>query len=251
MRAPRPSSGPTIDRMMRRASVLSVVLLVAGSLAPAGASGRVTLEADKQRYVPGEAISITLINATQRRHTFRNPWLLKRGDDVVAKRRFPDRVLRPGESITWSIVRPQCPPDQEQPCPGESPWRAGRYRAIVRTSAGKLVDRFLLGNYYTLGFRNFDTEFTVFVARQKAMDLIDAELEEAEDERNLIVSGIVRGKRPYNPTWSYTMAPLSIVAGEVFIEVCDASPHYVEENLDDWRGDRWCPWDSYPRRVGR
>ena len=66
-----------------------------------------------------------------------------------------------------------------------------------------------------------------------------------------IVSGIVRAKRPFNQPWSYTMGPQSIVLGQAFIEVCDASPTYVENHRADWLGQRWCPWSSYVKHAGR
>jgi hypothetical protein len=56
---------------------------------------------------------------------------------------------------------------------------------------------------------------------------------------------------PYNQPWSYKMGSRSIVLGEAFIEVCDASPTSVENHREDWLGKRWCPWSSYVKRAGR
>ncbi|MFN2388618.1 MAG: hypothetical protein ABR575_03290 [Actinomycetota bacterium] len=61
----------------------------------------------------------------------------------------------------------------------------------------------------------------------------------------------MRRGRPYNPAWSYTVGPSSIFVGEVFVEVCDASPEYVEENRREWLGEQWCPWSSNVQAVGR
>jgi hypothetical protein len=41
------------------------------------------------------------------------------------------------------------------------------------------------------------------------------------------------------------------VLGEVFIEVCDAAPRYVERHKKAWLGERWCPWSSYVSKTGR
>jgi hypothetical protein len=46
------------------------------------------------------------------------------------------------------------------------------------------------------------------------------------------------------------MGPHSIVLGEVFVEVCDGSPFYVQRHRKEWLGERWCPWDSYVKRIG-
>jgi hypothetical protein len=47
------------------------------------------------------------------------------------------------------------------------------------------------------------------------------------------------------------MGPSSIVLGEVFVEVCDGDPNYVERHRREWLGERWCPWSSYVKREGR
>jgi hypothetical protein len=47
------------------------------------------------------------------------------------------------------------------------------------------------------------------------------------------------------------MGTRSIVLGQVFTEVCDASPTYVQNHRADWLGRRWCPWSSYVKRAGR
>jgi hypothetical protein len=75
--------------------------------------------------------------------------------------------------------------------------------------------------------------------------------EAAAEDKTLIVSGIVRDAARYNPDWSYTMGPGTIVLGEVFTEVCDANPNHVENNRRAWMGQRWCPWSSYVEREDR
>ena len=54
---------------------------------------------------------------------------------------------------------------------------------------------------------------------------------------------------PYNPRWSYHLDPASISFFQCAIEVCDASPQYVEEHLSEvggafLPGSTWCPWSS-------
>jgi hypothetical protein len=106
------------------------------------------------------------------------------------------------------------------------------------------------GRFFTLGFRGSDQTFVILVREQKAIRALRADLSKPVSERR-IVSGIVRAKRPFNRPWSYTMGPRSIVLGQVFIEVCDASPAYVESNRAEWLGHRWCPWSSYVKHAGR
>jgi hypothetical protein len=103
------------------------------------------------------------------------------------------------------------------------------------------------GRFFTLGFDGSDQTFVIRVREHRAIRELRADLEKPRSERR-IVSGIVRRGRPYNEAWSFTMGPYTIVLGEAFIEVCDASPDYVESHRRDWRGQRWCPWSSYVER---
>jgi hypothetical protein len=106
------------------------------------------------------------------------------------------------------------------------------------------------GQFFTLGFEGSNKTFVVLAREQKAIRALRADLSKPRSERR-IVSGIVRTGKPYNRTWSYTMGPWSIVLGDAFIEVCDASPTYVQNHRAAWLGQRWCPWSSYVKRAGR
>lgn len=48
----------------------------------------------------------------------------------------------------------------------------------------------------------------------------------------------------YNPGFSYRMIPDKINFGEFWVDVCDATPCYVEKNVAAWvvRPRTWCPW---------
>jgi hypothetical protein len=71
-----------------------------------------------------------------------------------------------------------------------------------------------------------------------------------EEKIRVHVQGtIVKAKANYNPDYSYHLDPATIDFFEFAIEVCDAAPSYVEENLDDiggalLPGNGWCPWTS-------
>ena len=82
------------------------------------------------------------------------------------------------------------------------------------------------GAFFTLGFKGSDRTFVLLAQEQKAIRELRADLSKPRSERR-IVSGIVRTGKPYNQPWSYTMGSRSIVLGQVFTEVCDASPTYV------------------------
>ncbi|MFD5872161.1 calmodulin [Streptomyces sp. NPDC060322] len=63
---------------------------------------------------------------------------------------------------------------------------------------------------------------------------------------------IVKKKAPYNPAFSYHLDPATISFFEVNSntrEDCDASPHYLEDHLDEaggafLPGGYWGSWDS-------
>jgi hypothetical protein len=106
------------------------------------------------------------------------------------------------------------------------------------------------GKFFTLGFKGRDATFVILAREQRVIHALRADLAKPRRERR-IVSGIVRPRRGYNRPWSYTMGSRSIIVAEVFVEVCDASPAYVENHREDWLGKRWCPWSSYVKRAGR
>ncbi|HEV3472419.1 MAG TPA: hypothetical protein VG408_04335, partial [Actinomycetota bacterium] len=60
--------------------------------------------------------------------------------------------------------------------------------------------------------------FVIWVREERPIRQLRNDLDQPESDRR-IVSGIVRRAKPYNPDWSFTMGPASIVLGEVFVEV--------------------------------
>lgn len=234
--------------------LLSVALVLGSALpVPAGGSGP-ELRTRANRYNIGKNVGITLVNGSSPL-TFENPWRVKNSRDRTVARLFwedHETRLAADERVAWvwDATRSSCATDGTCTAVGGSV-PAGRYTAVVRTDAGKLRTSFLIGQYFTVGFDSWpEAEFVVFAARQKAVDEMHAEAEAEEPTK--IVSGIVNARhKPYNPDWDFTMRPRTIVLGEVFMEVCDGSPYYVQEHRRDWHGTRWCPWSSYVKRVGR
>ncbi|MFP5298003.1 MAG: hypothetical protein ACLGHL_03320 [Actinomycetota bacterium] len=240
--------------MKIRIALVMALSIVLGA-APSGAAPA-QLTTDMVRYRSGEIVNISVKNTGARSLHVRSPIeVIDRADGtVVAAYRFSEvKRLRPGRTFTWAwdqwrgtcsgdCSRPDVsPPDLVDPA---------RYKVRVETSGGTFSQPFSIGEFFTLGFEGRDVTFSLFTHIPEVIDQLRAEAE-AED-KTLIVSGVVRrGKHRYNPDWSFHMGPGSIVTGEVFMEVCDASPEYVEENLDDWKGQQWCPWSSYVQSAGR
>lgn len=76
----------------------------------------------------------------------------------------------------------------------------------------------------------------------------EAELDRPFPERRLFPIGpIARGDGGHNVPWSWHFVPDRWELAEVSIEVCDATPEYVEANLDyfvDTLGS-CCPWGAH------
>lgn len=216
-----------------------VVVAVVLAMLPVGASGGgadVALKTDKKRYLDSENARVTLFNDGDQRIELRGGEIRDaRSGDIMVR-------LRPN--------RPFLPPSSEHNWTWIHRGNAGSYVATVRTSARRLRVAFEIGAYFTLGFEGSDASFVIYPTKERPIRQLRADLEEPEGERR-IVSGIVERGRNYNPAWSYSMGHASIILGEVFVEVCDASPSYVENHRNQWMGERWCPWSSHVEREGR
>jgi hypothetical protein len=48
----------------------------------------------------------------------------------------------------------------------------------------------------------------------------------------------------YNPGYSYRLDPAQVSIAEIWTEVCDAAPCYIEADPEAWFGNPgdWCPW---------
>lgn len=48
----------------------------------------------------------------------------------------------------------------------------------------------------------------------------------------------------FNPGYSYRLVPSEVTFGEVWTEVCDAAPCYIEDDAMAWfeNPNQWCPW---------
>lgn len=230
-------------RKNRFVVVMLCAVLLSSPLAATGAPGNVEFGATKARFLDTEDAEIRLVNNTGRRIELVRGTIRKaKSGDMMARLDPETRFLGPGDAHEWVWLHEG---------------NAGLYRAVFRTSVGKFVGTFEVGAYFTLAFRCDDTDdcepvdpFVIFVRTDKPIRQLRTDLGREEDQRR-IVSGVVRGGKRYNPSWSFTMGPGSIVLGEVFIEVCDAHPNFVENHRRRWMGERWCPWSSFVASEGR
>ena len=244
---------------MKRLLAISVTLLVLATAFPASGAARPVLLVGNSRNVMGTDVRITLVNRGDSPLTFENPWVVRDSKGQPHGRFYwaeeSERTIAPGESRTWRWDGTPNSCGSDGACTDVGGMSgADRYTATVKTSAGEVRASFLMGRYFTLGFRCGESDcdydpFAVFVARHGAMRTMMHEARSSEPTQ--IVSGIVKGAKPYNSNWSYTMGPRTIVLGEVFTEVCDSNPRYVENHRRAWRGERWCPWSSYVKKIGR
>ena len=231
-------------------SVLAALPATAQTVAPADPE----LTTDRQRYRSEAPVTITLMNQAEYPLSFENPWRVENSQgETVARLTWADEANPVGQgdtrTWTWDQSPNDCGPDGCTEVGGYVP--PGRYTAIVETQDGPARTSFLIGEYFTVGFDSRpNIEFVVFAAERTAVEQMREQA--AAEDKTMNVSGIVRpGRTGYNSDWKFTMAPTSIILAEVWIEVCDGSPYYVERNRDEWKGERWCPWSSYVKRVGR
>lgn len=240
----------------RSLSVAAVLTSISLAL-PAAAVARIDpqLTSDRQRYRSQVSVAITLMNRADYPLEFENPWRIENSDgETVARFSWADEANPVGQGDTRTWTWDQSPNDcgSDGACTDVGGYvPPGRYTAIVETQDGQARTTFLIGEYFTVGFESRPKlEFVVFAAEAQAVEQMRSEA--VAEDKTLIVSGIVRpGHTGYNPDWKFTMGPTSIVLGEVWIEVCDGSPYYVQRHRDEWKGQRWCPWSSFVKRVGR
>lgn len=240
--------------MKRTVCVAAALIVLWASSVSASPVHNPKFHAAPGRFAPGEVVSIVLVNEGTTDVTMGKTWDLSyRDGDGTAFYQWPDDqlVVAPGEQRVWQwdqLVN-QCYGECQNVRAGD-PAQAGRYEVTTTVDGNEETARFSLGQYFTLGFESRPgTEFSVFAASQPEVDRMTAEA--SASDKTLIVSGVVRKGRTYNGAWNFSMGPRSIVLGEVFIEVCDASPYYVQRHRSEWLGERWCPWSSFVESVGR
>jgi len=83
--------------------------------------------------------------------------------------------------------------------------------------------------------------FRIFLGDQTRI----AEAEALIGKSGKFVLGTVRsGDGAFNQPWSWRLDPASVQFVENAIEVCDGCPSFVEDDLQSWVGQTYCPWSS-------
>ncbi len=250
--------------MKRLAALFLVVFLL---IVPTGAAAKrdpLVFRTQSERYLLGRDVEIRFVNHTGKRVWMGKKWaLVDRDGNEVAQYLWPkgSRRVEPGDNRVWIWDQrtSRCYGECQNVWEGD-PADYGRYKVRMKAvyRAGDVVlhnqlsTKFDIGTFFTVEFDSHpDASFVVFPNEREVIEAMRAELERPEEERQMVI-GIVRARSErYNGDWSYVMGEGSMHLAEVAIEVCDASPYYVEENLDDWRGEQWCPWSSNVAHEGR
>ncbi|MCX8071036.1 MAG: hypothetical protein N3C12_01105 [Candidatus Binatia bacterium] len=96
-----------------------------------------------------------------------------------------------------------------------------------------------------------DERFRVHIQDSETLELAERIL--AGKEQPKIVTGELRcGHGNFNGPWSWHLDPATVGFADIAIELCDACPSFVEEELDYWLHTvaRYCPWTAeIVRRV--
>lgn len=221
---------------------LAAALAVLIAVTVAGATPGISFGTGRARMLDTRDVTLRLTNNTDHRiELFGGAIRDARNDELQVRLKPERRYLPPDSEHSWTWIHN-----------GD----AGRFVARFRTSEGTVTDDFELGAYFTISFRCDGPDcqpvdpFVIWVREERPIRQLRDDLQRPEWQRR-IVSGIVRRSKPYNPNWSYSMGPASIVLGEVFTEVCDAHPNHVENHRKRWMGERWCPWSSFISAEGK
>ncbi len=118
-----------------------------------------------------------------------------------------------------------------------APAKAGNKQQTVEELSGGIIATFdVVGE-----------QFRVWVTNPETIQQI-RDLEAGRNEANIPIGRILRGPGAgsHNAPWSWHLDPEDISMAEMTIEVCDARPSYVEENVDEFVDNvqRYCPWSA-------
>lgn len=91
----------------------------------------------------------------------------------------------------------------------------------------------------------------VFELKDQKMIAKARNIVSGNEKEDIHVRGIItKGRADYNESWPFHLVPNTISFFGNATEVCDATPNYVEEHLDQvgvggfLPGSGWCPWSS-------
>jgi len=91
-------------------------------------------------------------------------------------------------------------------------------------------------------------DFIIWTADAEIIALSREQLNLSKDAVKKHIHGIIKaGDGEYNQPWSWHIDPDNWELADASIELCDGSPTYIEDNLEDWikTVGYYCPWGSY------
>lgn len=113
-------------------------------------------------------------------------------------------------------------------------------------SASEVMSKFL---YQHRAAKDEQGQFVVVTNDSEVITKIRDELNRPDSERHLIINGPIKyGNGGHNLQWHWHFIPSQFNLADRTIEVCDATPAFVEENVEYFVGNvkRYCPWHARP-----
>jgi hypothetical protein len=92
-------------------------------------------------------------------------------------------------------------------------------------------------------FRVVSDVFRASITNAMGIDQVLA-LWRGQSQAKIPVGELECGNGTFNCGWTWRMSPASITFAEVTIEVCDATPSYVQGNCASFPNGRYCPWSA-------
>jgi hypothetical protein len=126
-------------------------------------------------------------------------------------------------------------------------------RDLLIVTGAVIIAVLIAGSYLYLSSQSGGVYFVVDVLGERfTMLVVDQQsITEALDNMNGLNSmhpiGVLQfGDGGFNKPWSWHYKPETVRMTEISAEVCDAEPHFVQENLDYWVNtvQYYCPWSA-------
>ena len=97
------------------------------------------------------------------------------------------------------------------------------------------------------------TKFVVEMTKERTIRKARGIIAGTYTRQDRAISGeIMEGPTAHNPMWQFSLDAPTVRFFSFAIEVCDATPGYVENHLEEWMQSpllkRWCPWTSVLER---
>jgi hypothetical protein len=133
-------------------------------------------------------------------------------------------------------------------------------RELIIVTGAVIIALVTAGSYLYLASQSRGMYFVVDVVGERfTMFVVDQEtISEALDNmkglNNMHPIGVLEfGDGGFNQPWGWHYKPETVRMTEFSTEVCDAEPHFVQENLDYWVNtvQYYCPWSAKILSAGQ